>query len=40
MPWVQLEIRRGDFLPVEQKRDRVLEALEAFAEAMGSGAGG
>ncbi len=30
MPWVQLEISRGPFLPVEEKRRRLLRALTEF----------
>ncbi|MDX1387571.1 MAG: N-formylglutamate amidohydrolase [Acidobacteriota bacterium] len=30
MPWVQLELSRGAFLPVEEKRRRLLEALTEF----------
>jgi len=30
IPWVQLEINRADFLPAQEKRRRVCEALECF----------
>lgn len=30
LPWVQLEMSRGPFLPVEEKRTRLLEAFRRF----------
>ena len=30
LPWMQLELSRGDFLTRVEKRERVLDALRAF----------
>lgn len=34
MPWIQVELNRGDFMTVEQKRQAVLAALRAFCDVV------
>jgi N-formylglutamate amidohydrolase len=36
LPWVQVELNRGDFAGVERKREGVLAALRAFAARIGA----
>lgn len=35
MPWVQIEVNRGDFLSVEEKRDKVIRALNRWWYSVG-----
>ena len=32
MPWLQLELSRANFYPLEEKRQRLLQALVRFCE--------
>jgi len=34
IPWMQLELSRARFLPIEEKRRRLLDALECFCTAV------
>ena len=32
LPWIQVELSRGDFLSIAEKRQRVLQAITRFCE--------